>query len=179
MWARLPGLQAILPVYAVIVVMLAGWTIAAFLWKVSAWLLLLNLGEIFTLFAYALTASFLESLLILLLLLALSFLFPPQTLRDHFVVRGTILAFGLCGALMAFVGLHMKFGLDIGMSVLLGPLGVLMLTTALLAGSSATRSMRVIQSVILWISDRLMVFLYILLPLFVMSSLYLVIRNLV
>ena len=65
---RLPKLQDIWQVYAVIAVMFAGWTITAFLWKLSAWLLLLNLGEMLTLFAYAMAANFLESLIVLLLL---------------------------------------------------------------------------------------------------------------
>ena len=166
-------------VYAVIVVMLAGWSVTAFLWKVSAWLLLLNLGEILTLFAYAMVTNLFESLLILLLLLALSILFPPQFLRDHFVVRGAILSIGLIGALMAFVGLHMQFGIEIGTRVFLGPVTVIVFTACLLYVSSTSQFVGAVHSVILWISDRLIVFLYLLLPLFLISFVYLIVRNLV
>ena len=94
---RLPEFQSIIQVYAVIAVMFAGWTITAFLWKLSAWLLLLNLGEIFIIFSYAMVASFLESMIILLLLLIVCILLPARVLRDEFVVRGTILSVGLIG----------------------------------------------------------------------------------
>lgn len=179
MLRRLPKPQAILQVYAVIVVMLAGWIITAFLWKVSAWSLFLNLGEILTLFAYAMVTNLLESLLILMLLLALAVLCPPQFLRDPFVVRGTILSIGLIGAMMAFVGLHMQFGIEMGSRVLLGPIAVLTLTAGLLALSSPSQSVGTVQSIILWISDRLLIFLFILFPLFLISSVYLIVRNLV
>ena len=177
MLQRLPRPQAIVQVYAVIVVLLAGWTITAFLWKVSAWLLLLNLGEILTLFAYAMLSNLLESLLILLLILTISLLFP--TLRAHFVVRGTILAFGLIGAMMAFVGLHMQFGMDIGAGLLLGPIVVLAITAGLLNLSSASRFVDAVHSAILRLTDRLIIFLYILLPLFFISTVYLILRSLV
>src|SRR5690349_22735170 len=108
MLKRLPNRQAILQVYAVIAVMLSGWTITAFLWKLSAWLLLLNLSEIFTIFSYSMVANLIESLTVLLLLLIVCVLLPASVLCDDFVVRGTILAAGLIGALMAFVRLHMQ-----------------------------------------------------------------------
>src|SRR5919205_289952 len=111
---RLPKTQAILQVYAVIAVMLSGWTINAFLWKLSAWLLILNIGEIFTIFSYSMVVNFLESLVVLLLLLAICAILPASFLCADFVVRGTILSAGLIGSLMAFVKLHMEFGIASG-----------------------------------------------------------------
>ena len=179
MLQRLPKPQAILQVYAVIVVLLAGWTITAFLWKLSAWLLLLNLGELLTLFAYAMLTNLLESLFILLLLLVFTLLLPPRFLRDPFIVRGTIFSIGLIGAMIAFVGLHMLFGTELGSNVFLGPVAILLLTTTLLSLSLESRLVRGIHSAILRITDRLLIFLFILLPLFVISSIYLIVRNLV
>jgi hypothetical protein len=63
---RFPNRQAILQVYAVISFLISAWTIIAFLWKLSAWLLILNLGEIFTIFSYAMVVNLLESLAVLL-----------------------------------------------------------------------------------------------------------------
>jgi hypothetical protein len=174
---RLPNFQAIVPVYAVTAAMLAGWTITAFLWKISAWLLLLTLGEILTIFAYAMVTNFLESLIILGLLLLICILLPRHLLRDHFAVRGTILALGMIGALMAFVGLHMRFGIESGASLFLGPAAVLVFTAVLLGLSARAWAMGTIQSAVLWISDRLIVFLILLMPMFLMSSLYVVYRN--
>jgi len=171
---RLPNLQAILQVYAVIAVMLSAWTITAFLWKLSAWLLILNLGEIFTVFSYVIVTNLVESLIVLFLLLLACVLLPPQILRDDFVVRGGILSIGFIAALMVFVKIEMQFGLESRTLLLIGPLAILLLNAVLLSFSS---KIRFLHSGILWISDRLVVFLYILVPLFAFLFAYVLLRN--
>ena len=111
MQARLPSFQSIFQVYAVIVFMFSAWTITAFLWKLSAWLMILNLGEILTIFSYGMVVNFVESLLVLLALLGLSFLLPSAVLRDDFIVRGSILAAGIVGSVMASFQVE-SFSLD-------------------------------------------------------------------
>ena len=174
MRTRLPDSRSILQVYGVTAVMFAAWTILAFLWKLSAWLLLLNLGEIFTIFSYAMAANFLESLLLLALLLAACALLPARILRDHFVVRGTILAIGLIAALMAFVGAEMWGEIRSSPGLLIAPFFVLLLTAVVLRLSSR---LRVVSSAAWWLSDRITVFLFLLLPLFVILSTYVILRN--
>ena len=171
---RLPEFQSIVQVYAVIAVMFAAWTVTAFLWKLSAWLLLLNLGEIFTIFSYAMAANFLESLVVLVLVLAACTMLPANLLRDDFVVRGTILSLGLIGTLVAFVGSQMQFGIESGLLLLIAPLVVLLLMASLLHRSSKSNWIR---SAALWLSDRVTVFLFLLLPLFVLLSAYVILRN--
>jgi hypothetical protein len=174
MRTRLPNFQSVIQVYAVIAVMFAGWTITAFLWKLSAWLLLLNLSEIFTIFSYAMVVNFIESLIILMILLAACVLLPAYLLRDDFVVRGTILSLGLIGSLMAFVGAEMHFGFENGLRLLIAPLVVLFLMGFLLYRSSTYSRVR---SLAMWFADRLLVFLFILVPLFVILSVYVIFRN--
>lgn len=174
---RLPKSQAILQVYAVIAVMLSGWTIPAFLWKLSAWLLILNIGEVFTVFSYSMVANLIESLIVLLSLLLVCVFLPASFLRDAFVVRGTILALGLIGSLMAFVEFHIIFGIDTGLKLLIAPLVVLLLTAMLLIFPAKFRLVRFLHSAIHWISDRLLVFLYILIPLYVVLFAYVVFRT--
>lgn len=171
---RLPEFQSIIQVYAVIAMMFAGWTITAFLWKLSAWLLLLNLGEIFIIFSYAMVASFLESMIILLLLLIVCILLPARLLRDEFVVRGTILSVGLIGSLMVFVGSQMQFGIERGLLLLIAPLLVLILTAFLLQRASKLYRIR---SIAVSFSDRAVVFLFVLVPLFAIASMYVILRN--
>jgi hypothetical protein len=174
MLKRLPEFHAILQVYAVIAVLLSAWTIVAFLWKLSAWLLILNLAEIFTIFSYAMFINLVESLIVLFILLLVSALLPPRILRDHFVVRGTILALGFIGSLMAYVRFHKQFGIESGAGLLFGPTAVILLTALILGFSS---KIRFIASVTAWISDRLTVFLFILVPLFLLLSAYVILRN--
>ena len=171
---RLPDSQSIVQVYAVIAVMFTGWTITAFLWKLSAWLLLLNLGEIIALFSYAMAANFLESLVILLMLLGLCALLPSRFLRDDFIVRATILAIGLLAALMTFVSSLMRFGIDRGLLLLVAPLAVLLLMSFFLHRSSKYPRLRASA---LWVSDHVVVFLFILIPLFAVASVYVIYRN--
>jgi len=179
MLERLPNRQAILQVYAVIAVMLSGWTITAFLWKLSAWLLILNIGEIFTVFAYAMVVNLIEGLIVLLLLSMACVVLSPSFLRDQFVVRGTILAAGLIGSLIAFVRFHMEFGIQSGLKLLTGPLIVLLLTAILLNFPSRFPFGRFLHSAVLWISDRMIVFLYILVPLYIVLFTYIIYRNIV
>lgn len=174
MTKRLPQFPDVLQVYAVIAVMLAGWTITAFLWKLSAWLLLLNLVEIATIFAYAMAVNFLESLLMLLLLLGASVLLPAASLRDDFAARGTILAVGLITAMMAFVGFEMQFGIETGSLLWVVPLVVLLLTAFLLTRFSQRPSLRFAA---LWLSDRVVIFLFLLMPLFTLGAAYVLFRN--
>ena len=171
---RLPDPQSILQVYAVLAVMFTGWTITAFLWKLSAWLLLLNLGELIALFSYALAANFLESVVILSMLLGLCALLPARFLRDDFIVRGTILSIGLLVALMTFVGSQMRFGIDSGLLLLIAPLTVLLLMSFFLHRSSKYPRLR---SLAVWVSEHVVVFLFILIPLFAVASVYVIYRN--
>ncbi len=171
---RLPEVQSIVQVYAVIAVMFAGWTLTAFLWKLSAWLLLLNIGEILTIFSYAMATNFLESMIVLLLLLIVCILLPARVLRDEFVVRGTILSVGLIGSLMVFVGSQMQFGIERGLLLLIAPLLVFILTAFLLLRASKLHRVR---SIAVSFSDRAVVFLFVLVPLFAVASIYVILRN--
>jgi len=173
---RFPKFQAILQVYAVIAVMLSGWTLTAFLRKLPSWLLTLNMGEIFTVLSYSMVTNLIESLILLLLILAICFSLPPRILRDDFAVRGTILSLGLVGSLMAYLKFHVQFAIGNPANLLITPLAVLLLTAALLVFSS---KFRFIESAFLWLSDRLVIFLFILMPLYIVLFAYVLFRNIV
>jgi hypothetical protein len=166
-------------VYAVIAVMISGWTITAFLWKLSVWLQFLSLGEIFTIFSYAMTANLIESLIVLALLLMAGAFLPPAVLRADFAVRGTILSLGIVGSLMAYLGLYMLFGYKDASRLLWGPLAVVLLTALLLLSASKFRFAHYVRSAILWLSDRMTVFLFILVPLFATLAIYVIFRNII
>lgn len=174
MLKRFPKPQAILQVYAVITFMLSAWTMVAFSWKLSTWLLTLNIGEIFTVFSYAMLTNLLESLLVLSFLLVISALLPSRFLRDDFIVRGTIISMGLIGSLMMYLGLNRAFNNENVVMLLSGPIAVLSLMVFFLGFSSKFHWLR---SATTWMSDRLIVFLLILLPLFLLLSAYVIVRN--
>ncbi len=176
---RLPKFQSVLQVYAVIAVMFSGWTVIAFLRKLPSWLLTLNIGEIFNLFSYSMFVNLVESLIILILLLLACVLLPPRILRDDFSARGSILALGFLGSLIVYLQMFMQFGVDNVPRLLIPPLAVLLLTVFVLVFSSKFRIARFMRSAALWISDRLVVFLFLLIPLFIVLSAYVIFRNIV
>jgi hypothetical protein len=173
---RFPESQSVLQVYAVIAVMFSGWTIIVFLRKLPSWLLTLNTGEIFTVFSYAIVVNLIESLIVLSLLLAICVLLPPRLFRDQFAVRGTIASLGLIGSLITVLLLLKKFGIGGTDRLLMGFLAILLLTAVLLAFSA---KVRFIQTAALWISDRLVVFLFVLMPLSAILLIYVIIRNII
>ncbi len=121
-------------------------------------------------------ANFIESLILLSMLLAACILLPANLLRDDFLVRGTILSIGLIATLMAFVGSEMQFGVESGFLLLIAPLLVLSLMAFLLQRASQFQRVR---SLAIWFSDRVVVFLLILVPLFAVASAYVIFRNVI
>src|SRR5215212_5284982 len=172
---RFPTISATLPVYAVIAVPIFGWTMTSWLWKLPSWLNFLTPGEITSLFFYAMLTAFVESVFVYGFLLLLSFLLPSQMFRDQFIVRGTWLALGL--ALSVFVN-----GLWRGMTrftyaeVSLTAWSLMSLVVIILLTFVSVK-VRFMVRAAEWLSDRLTIFLYILIPLSVISIVVVIVRN--
>jgi hypothetical protein len=99
---KFPHFSEIFPVYAVIVILVYGWTIYWSLWKLPSWLDFLPLGEIGTIFCYLLATNFVESLVALLGAILLCFILPRKWFRDVFVSRGSMFAASILISIMAF-----------------------------------------------------------------------------
>ena len=121
--------------------------------------------------------NLLESLTVLMFLLVVCALLPPAVFRDDFIVRGSILAFGIIGSMMAFLRLHREFGMESGLKLFIGPIVVWLLTALLLGLLPRLQKLRFLRSAIVWISDRMTVFLYVLVPLYVALFGYIVLRT--
>jgi heme exporter protein D len=89
---RIPKLSQLFPVYAVIALVIYTWTILWFFWKLPSWLDFLNMLEIGIVFSYVLTTNFVESLIVLIVLIVLCVILPRKWFLDLFVARGTALA---------------------------------------------------------------------------------------
>ncbi len=172
---RFPRVQEIVPVFAVIVFMVYAWSIISFLWVLPSWLNFMTPAEIASGFCYVLTLCLVESLSFLLFLLALCFILPSTILKNEFVVRGSALTVSVLGSLMLYFRSHPFFAqLNNSLySFLLAALFAAILAAFL---STAIRGLRRFMN---WISDRLIVFLYVLLPLTFLSIIVIVIRNMV
>ena len=162
MLKRFPARTDIPPVFAVITFMLYAWTLVHFFWALPSQSFYLYIGEIFSVFSYALTETLFESLALLGFLLALCFLLPPAVLRDVFVVRGTSLALILTGSVMLFWNRFSALGLSMAGNIYLWT--AVTNGAALLIAFLSTR-IGILAKVLAGFADRLIVFLYLLMPL--------------
>ena len=94
--SKLPGKQQIAQVFAVISILLYGWTTYRFIQKLPSWLYYLNVGEIISNYSFTLVLNFLEALLFISLVVVIGFLLPKRFFMERFVAHGSLLAiFGL------------------------------------------------------------------------------------
>jgi hypothetical protein len=127
--------------------------------------------------AYRIAESFMECLLVLGMLILTSFILPPRFFRNAFVVRGT--AFAMC--LLSLIILFWKrFESDPGVLISdyieIWTVGALLLASLI---SYASAKIRAVSDFMDWVSNRMIVFLYILMPLSIISLITVLIRNVV
>jgi hypothetical protein len=171
---RLPPFGAILPVYAVIVFMVYSWTIVSFLWKLPSWIQFLILGDILIVFAYSMTSALLESLFILSILLLACMFLPARWMRNVFVTRGTTaVVFGF-GSIMLFMYRYAEIGYSFISNLFLWSLAGLVVAILMAFLSTHIRGM---VRVTAWVSDQVTVFLFLLIPISLVSLLVVIYRN--
>jgi hypothetical protein len=177
MQKRLPPLAHILPVYAVISFVIYGWTILLILWKLPSWLFFLHTGEIIAILSYSFLLNLIESLLVLLALLGVCWLLPPSWLRNDFNVRGVALVLGLFASMMLHLEMYNNSDLREAFIHSLLPWWGVTVPVAVgvtwLASKAAWLRRGLIE-----LSDRLIVFLYIFIPLSLLSLVVVIFRNL-
>lgn len=171
---RFPAFDQILAVYAVAAFMLFSWSLLWFFWNVPSWLHFMNLGVMFATLSYTVAASFLEGLTFLVLLLIVAFILPPTWFRDHFTPRGSAVTISLLGLIMLrdywivsenyFLKPMTTFGL-----VLAALMAILLFLTVKFSWMAKALSV---------LADRLTIFLYVFVPLSILSILNVLLRNL-
>jgi hypothetical protein len=175
---RLPHINEMISVFAVISTMTYGWTLLAFLWKLPSWLKYLTFGEILSVYSYSLLTNFAESIFCLAIILILCAILPPYFLRDVFTLRGTIFSLSLLGTMMFVLSFYsddnpaLMGGLPVWLVILVLSSLLMVLLDFL------SRKVRKVASALLWLADRLIIFLYINLPLSLVALVVVAIRNL-
>ena len=162
---RFPKQKEIAPVYAIIVLMVYGWTIFKFNYNLPGWLYFLNLGEIATVFAYSMVTNLLESLLVLLGVIAAAAILPRKWLLDAFAARGTGLSLLVLALLMYIAGRFASKDYYPADIIRWSPaILILMVLIVYLVGRiSFTR--RALE----FVADRAIVFLYLTVPISIIS----------
>lgn len=158
---RLPGWPQIAAVYSVIVLVIYSWTLLWFFWKFPSWLYFLSLWEIMRVFCYAIATNLLESLLVMLPLLALAMTLPRRWFVDDFVARSVPAALLGLGYMM-YLASQFRGKEDYPSDIIqLIPFALAaMLLAAFLGGK-----IKPLRSAIEGFADRATIFLYISIPL--------------
>jgi hypothetical protein len=98
--ACLPDRRSILGVYATAVFLVYSWTLFASFWKVPSWLFFLNLSEILSIYAYSFVIDFAESLALLFFMLLVGMLLPRRWWNAQFTTMGVVWLMVLMGSTM-------------------------------------------------------------------------------
>lgn len=156
---RFPKSQEIVSVYAVGVVVLYAWMFI-FTMKdfVNTWSLFLNVADVLSLFAYTTTGAFVESLLVIAVLLFIHFLLPQKITANRFVPYGVILTLSFLGAIMRYYP-------------------AIFFVIAFLALALLSEYVQAVRKIIETIADRCIIFLYVYMPLSLVSIIVVVVRN--
>jgi len=171
---KIPKLQDIAPVYAVIVMMIYPWTLARYFWKLSSWILFASVGDLATFFAYMLVVNLLESILILLVPLALSIILPKKWFYDRFKTRSVALVvFGLGFLIYLNKNLHADAPFPLAL-VRWIPIALVAILVLVFLVDQVDFLRKALEEV----ANRLTVFLYISIPISAIAILVVLIRNL-
>ena len=170
---KIPRWGQVIPVYAVIVMMVYVWSLFQYFWRLSSWLNFSTLGQVGGIYVYTVAVNFIESLLILLVLLALSVILPSKWFSEEFVVKGSTLTLLTLGGLMVFN--QTLFEDILHPSVLLPKLLAFGAVTAFLMFLFGRIGF--LKKTMEEIANRMTVFLYIWMPITAISILVLLVRN--
>ena len=172
---KIPKLQDIAPVYAVIVMMIYPWTLTRFFWKLSSWILFASVGDLAALFAYMVVVNFLESILVLLVPLVMSIILPQKWFHDRFKTRSiSLVLLGLGYLIYLNKNLHADspFPLALVRWIPIDVVAILMLVFLI---DQVSFLRRVLEE----LANRLTIFLYISIPVSVIALLVVLIRNII
>lgn len=164
LFARLPERRSILGVYATAVFMVYGWTLLASFWKVPSWLFFLRISDILSVYAYSFVIDFAESLLLLGMMVLAGVLLPRRWWNAQFVSKGALWTILLAGS--AMLRLYTNRSPDDWESFVSGQAtwwgGTLLLAVLL---SLVVARVPLLRQGLENLADRLVVFLYLYLPL--------------
>ena len=172
---KLPHLAEIYPVYAIIVILTYGWTIYWALWKLPSWLDFLPLSEIGAIFCYLLATNFIESLLALFGVLVISLILPQKWFRSSFVSRGSVLAATVLISIMVFE-YHFDKPADYFDKLPLY-LPLILLIAGVLAFFAGW--IRVVRKGVEVLAENAVIFIFISLPVSLLSLTVVIVRNLI
>lgn len=173
-----PKRENILGTYAVIVMLVYGWTLLTSFYRLPSWMYYLSLSQILSIYAYAFPLNFLESVIMLALVLFLHYaLFPISKKREEFSSRSILTALFLLGSSATRLALYKEHvdsaAFISGQALWWSVTAAVALPLILLAPKSAA-----VRGMFDGFAERALIFLYIYLPLTAVALLVVAARNL-
>ncbi len=171
---KIPKTDHIIAVYAVIATITFIWSIIQFFWNLPSWLYFSSIGEIFVIFTYMMTFSLIESLLVLFFIIVLFTILPSVFVSGQFITKAVLVTLTGFGFLI-YRNLHFptKALSDLTLlqwALILG-LHFLILTFPLNKFPAFGKAVENL-------TDRFIIFMYITIPLSILSVIVVLARNL-
>jgi hypothetical protein len=98
--SRLPERRSIIGVYATAVFMIYGWTLLASFWKFPSWMFYLKIQDIVSVYAYSFMIDFIESVLLIFAAVFVGLVLPKRWWNEKFTIRGALWIIVAMGSLM-------------------------------------------------------------------------------
>jgi len=174
---HLPTRKDTLQVTATATFLTYTWTMYVSFWQVPSWIYFMNTGQIFSMYAYSFIVNFIESMLLVLLMISLSIVLPIKWWRDRFVSMSVLTLFVMMTSLLW--RLHRYELPTLRDEFVSGQLLWWSATLVILVALSFVLSrFEFLEKWISDLADRFMVFLYIYYPLTVISVVVIIVRGL-
>ena len=174
---RMPDRKNILAVYAVIVTLVYSWTLFTSFYKLPSWLFYLSLGQILSVYAYSFSVNLVESIIALTGILLLEFtIFLVLKNKEEFQSRSIILTTVLLGTSMLRLALFQSYE-DIN-AFLSGEVlwWVIAVPSGLILAVFAPK-IKLVRTILESFAERATVFVYIYIPLSLISIIVIIVRG--
>jgi hypothetical protein len=172
--ARLPSREQILPVFAVTVFVVFSWTLYRMFWYIPSWLGDFDMLGVLSISAYVLAFALFESALIFGILLLLVILLPSKWFKDTFVPTGctlmTIIGFS---AYLLQRKMRIVYKLELWQLIMYPILVLSAIFILIFMLSWIYTRFEILENIANTIAERMIVFLYIYIPLSALSFVYL------
>jgi hypothetical protein len=162
---RFPSFEHLLAVFSLTVFLSYSWSMYNFLYQLPSWSHYLAVSEIGVILAYMLSFNLLESLVIFISLVLLSLIIPWSWFRASFTAAGSIiLLISTCAILLNHY---------INLSIPVYSLFILLIILVIFLAYRWSRLAEILEA----FSERFTAFLYLLIPMSLISVIIVLIRN--
>jgi len=171
--SKLPSRQEILPVLSVIVFIVFTWALYRMFFQVPSW-------DVLIIISYALMFALFESAVVLGFLLIFSLFFPAKYFKEKFVAQGsTVVLMISMGAFALQRKIKIMYRLD-GWELILYPFVILAaIVFVIFTASYIYDRFKILPRIINTVTERMIVFVLLYVPLSILGLLVVLVRNII